>query len=193
MEREILSFNQQSDFETWLDTHYTQNSGIWILIAKKGTSRQSITYAEALDSALCFGWIDGQKASYDNSSWLQYFSKRKRKSIWSQVNRDNIQRLTEAGRMRSPGLAAVDEAKESGQWESAYQPTKSREIPEDLEKALNGNKRAREFFDSLGSQNRFAFVFRVLTAKKIETRQKRIEEYIHMMENGEVFYPKKKM
>lgn len=95
--------------------------------------------------------------------------------------------------MRSPGLAAVDEAKESGQWESAYQPTKSREIPEDLEKALNGNKRAREFFDSLGSQNRFAFVFRVLTAKKIETRQKRIEEYIHMMENGEVFYPKKKM
>jgi uncharacterized protein YdeI (YjbR/CyaY-like superfamily) len=186
-----LSFDQQSDFETWLETHHAQDTGIWILLAKKGTGRQSISYSEALDSALCFGWIDGQKASYDESSWLQYFSRRKRRSIWSQINRDNIQRLIETGRMRPAGLAAVDAAKDSGQWESAYQPTSSREIPEDLEKALNGNTKAREFFDSLGSQNRFAFVFRVSTAKKAETRKKRIEEYIRMMENGEVFYPKK--
>jgi uncharacterized protein YdeI (YjbR/CyaY-like superfamily) len=191
MEREILEFKHQRDFESWIETHYTQSTGVWILIAKKGSGKQSITYAEALDVALCFGWIDGQKSAFDNLTWLQYFSKRKRKSIWSQVNRENIQRLTMAGRMRPSGLMAVEEAKESGQWESAYQPGKSREIPEDLERALNSNEKAKDFFESLDSRNRFSFVFRISTAKKADTRQKRLSEYIRMLENGEVFHPKR--
>ena len=173
-----------------LEGHHTQVDGIWIRIAKKGVGLQSISYAEALDCALCFGWIDGQKAKHDENSWLQYFSKRRKNSIWSQVNRENIARLIESGRMRPPGEFAVEEAKKSGQWDSAYQPGKSREIPEDFEKALNSNEKAKDSFDSLDSQNRFSFAFRISTAKKAETRQKRLNEYIRMLENGEVFHPK---
>jgi len=192
LERNIVSFEKPEDFEAWLEVHHPQDTGIWIQIAKKGTGRPSISYAEALDCALCFGWIDGQKAKHDENHWLQYFSKRKKNSIWSQINRENVGRLIELGRMRKPGELAVEEAKRSGQWDSAYQSSKNRAIPEDFEKALNTNKKAKEFFDSLGSQNRFAFVFRISTAKKVETRQKRLTEYIRMLENGEVFYPKGK-
>lgn len=191
MERKILSFENSADFESWLEVHHNDDTGIWILIAKKGIDQQSISYAEALDCALCYGWIDGQKAKHDEYFWLQYFTKRKKKSIWSQINRENVGRLIELGRMRAPGELAVNEAKKSELWDSAYQPVKSRTIPEDLEKALSTNKKANDFFDSLGSQNRFAFVFRLSTAKKAETRQKRLSEYIRMLENGEVFHPKK--
>ncbi len=190
VERNIIAFETPTEFEKWLEAHHTQDTGIWIKIAKKGNDRMSITYPEALDCALCFGWIDGQKAKFDENYWLQYFSKRRKNSIWSQINRENVKRLIETGRMRKSGESAIEEAKKSGQWEAAYQSTKSREIPEDFEKALNSNKKAKDFFDSLGSQNRFAFVFRISTAKKAETRQKRLNEFIRMLENGEVFYPK---
>ncbi len=189
MEREIISFEQASDFEAWLADHHTQTTGIWICIAKKGSAQQSVTYAEALDCALCYGWIDGQKAKYDEVSWLQYFTKRKKNSIWSQVNQKNVERLIAEGRMQASGLEAIEQAKLSGQWDKAYQPVSSREIPEDLARALAQNSKAKDFFDSLGSQNRFAFVFRLSTAKRAETRLKRLNEYIRMMENGEVFYP----
>ena len=191
MERELAFFETTSAFELWLAEHHTQTTGIWIRIAKKNSAQRSITYAEALDCALCWGWIDGQKAKKDEDSWIQYFAKRKKKSLWSQVNQKNVERLAAEGRMKTPGAEAIEEAKRSGQWDAAYQPTRSRNVPEDLAKALSENKKAKEFFESLGSQNRFAFVFRLTTAKKPETRLKRLNEYLGMLERGEVFYPKK--
>ncbi len=191
MERKIILFEKTADLETWLEKNHTQITGIWIRIAKKGSGLRSVTYAEALDCALCWGWIDGQKAKHDENSWVQYFVRRKKNSIWSQVNQKNVERLTAEGRMQAPGAEAIEEAKRSGQWEAAYQPTSSREVPEDLEKALNENKKAKDFFESLGSQNRFAFIFRLTTAKKAETRLKRLNEFLGMLERGEVFYPKR--
>lgn len=190
MDRVILSFEDSGDFEAWLKENHAQPTGIWLQIAKKGSGRSSITYAQALDVALCYGWIDGQKAKLDEGSWLQHFSRRKPKSLWSQVNQKNVERLTGEGRMQAPGVAAIEAAQQSGQWAAAYQPTRSREIPPELEQALSLSPQARAFFDTLGSQNRFAFVFRVSTAKKAETRAKRVQEFIRMMENGEVFYPR---
>jgi len=192
LERDIIPFKESAEFEAWLEDHHSQDSGIWIQIAKKGSGEESITYAQALDCALCYGWIDGQKAKLDDKYWLQYFTKRKKNSIWSQINRENVKRLIDSGRMRPPGESAIEEAKRSGQWEAAYQSVKSREIPEDFAKALNLNTRAKEFFETLGSQNRLAFVFRITTAKRPETRQRRIGEFIRMLENGDVFHSGKK-
>ena len=191
MEKEIVAFESPSQFEDWLTLHHTQTTGIWIHIAKKGSGTKSISYAEALESALCFGWIDGQKSKHNENAWLQYFSPRRKKSIWSQVNKKNVERLIQEGRMRQQGLDVIEEAKNSGQWDVAYQPTRSRDIPPELEIALQNNKKAKDFFDTLNSQNRFAFVFRIITAKKEETKLKKVAEYIRMLENGEVFYPKK--
>ena len=191
MDRVIVSFASPSAFTSWLEEHHAQPTGVWLLIEKKDSSRRSIDYREALDCALCFGWIDGQKAKNDESSWLQSFSKRRKNSLWSQVNQKHVERLITEGRMQPPGLAAIGEAKASGQWDNAYQPTRSREVPPDLEKALGQSPRAKAFFETLDSQNRFAFVFRSTNAKKPETRAKRVEEFVRMMENGEVFYPKK--
>ena len=143
--QDIVVFEKGADFEEWLNEHHSQETGIWVLIAKKGTDRRSITYAEALDCALCYGWIDGQKAQYDEMSWLQYFTKRKKNSLWSQINRENVKRLAELGRMKRPGELAIEAAKISGQWDSAYQPIKSRTIPQDFEEALNLNKKANDF------------------------------------------------
>lgn len=192
MEKEILSFQTPLAFEDWLTGNFERTMGVWLRISKKGAENPTLTYAQALESALCFGWIDGQKAKLDETSWLQYFTRRKKKSLWSQVNRNHVARLILEGRMREPGLAAIEEAKRSGEWEAAYQPTKSRELPPELKSALETSDKARQFFETLNSQNRFAFVFRTLTAKKQETRLKRVAEFIRMMENGEVFYPKEK-
>jgi len=190
MDKEILAFTTPAEFETWLSAHHGLSAGVWLVISKKSSGRISITYAEALDRALCYGWIDGQKTKHDEGSWLQYFTRRKKTSLWSQVNKENVARLVLENRMREPGLAAIEEAKKSGQWDAAYQPTRSREIPPELEQALLASPKAQQFFDTLNSQNRFAFVFRVLTAKKPETKIKRVQEFIRMMEAGEVFYPK---
>jgi uncharacterized protein YdeI (YjbR/CyaY-like superfamily) len=189
--KEILEFQDPHSFESWLEAHHSQAAGIWILIAKKGSPRQTLSYAEALDCALCYGWIDGQKAKHDAESWLQYFTRRKKNSIWSQVNKANVERLVLEGRMKESGAAAVEEAKRSGQWDSAYQAISSRELPAELEQALARSRKARLFFEGLDSQNRYAFVFRVATAKKEETRLKRVDEFIRMMEHGEMFYPRK--
>lgn len=191
MEREIISFANPAEFEAWLKENHTRTSGIWILHAKKGSERPSITYAEAVQCALCFGWIDGQKAKYDEQSWLQYFVKRKKNSIWSQINQKHVERLILEGRIQAPGLEAVEEAKRSGQWAAAYQPVSSREIPAELAKALADSPKAKAFFETLNSQNRFAFVFRVSSPKKEETRLKKVAECIRMLENGEMFYPQK--
>jgi len=188
-ERTIVAFADPAAFEAWLEQHHTQTNGVWLQIAKKGYG-PSVTYAQALDAALCWGWIDGQKASHDETSFLQYFCPRRKGSVWSQINQGHVARLTEEGRLRRPGLAAIEEAKRTGQWDRAYQPARSQDLPPALAQALDENPRAHAFFDTLDRQNRFAFIFRCTTPQKEETRQRKVEEAVRMLEAGEVFYPK---
>ena len=191
-EMERIEFATPGEFERWLEVHGATSPSIGLVLAKKGAPRTTVTYAEALEVALCHGWIDGGKGKLDDHFWVQNFSRRKPRSIWSQVNRDKALRLIEEGRMRPAGLAAIEAAQASGAWEAAYQPTRSRDIPEELDRALEASPKARAFFDTLDSRNRFAFVFRSTNAKKAETRIRRIEQFIRMLENGEVFYPKER-
>jgi uncharacterized protein YdeI (YjbR/CyaY-like superfamily) len=189
MDRETVFFPRVGDWEQWLEANHLRPTGVWVRLLKKGREPDSLTYAQALDVALCFGWIDGQKAKLDEESWLQYFTRRKKASLWSQVNREHVARLEAEGRMRDPGRQAIAEAKRSGQWEAAYQPTRSREVPPELEAAFRDHPSAKSFFETLNSQNRFASVFRIQSAKKSETKERRVKEFIQMMEEGRVFYP----
>jgi len=191
MEPELLEFSSAAAFETWLEVHGETSPTVGLVIAKKGSGRTTVTYGEAVESALCFGWIDGGKRKGDDETWVQWFSRRKPRSIWSQVNREKTDALTAAGRMRPSGLAAIEAAKRSGAWDAAYQPIRSREVPPELAQALAANPRAQAFFETLDSQNRFAVVFRSVNAKKEETRRSRIAKLVEMLERGEVIYPKK--
>lgn len=190
MQTSILALKHPDDWAVWLEENQSLSTGIWLQLAKKGSV--GITYAQALDIALCFGWIDGQKKGQDETTWLQYFAPRKRGSIWSQINQGHVKRLTEAGLMRPAGLAAVEAARASGEWDRAYQGQSNREVPPELQAALDRSPKAKEFFETLSSQNRFAFVFRVSTAKKPETRLKRAAQFVEMLEEHRVFYPKEK-
>jgi uncharacterized protein YdeI (YjbR/CyaY-like superfamily) len=148
-----------------------------------------VSYQEALEVALCYGWIDGQKKSFDEESWLQKFTPRGPKSIWSKINRAKALELIEKGRMQAAGLAAIEKAKENGRWEAAYDSHRTAAPPGDFETALNNSHKAKSFCATLNSQNRFAILFRIQTAKKPETRQKRIDQFIRMLEKHEKLYP----
>jgi uncharacterized protein YdeI (YjbR/CyaY-like superfamily) len=185
----IIMFERPEDWEGWLEQHHAESPGLWMRIAKKAAGLASVSYDQALDVALCYGWIDGQKKSYDESSWLQKFTPRGRKSIWSKVNRDKVQALTEAGRMRPAGLAAVESARQDGRWEAAYDSQSRASLPEDFQAALEQSPKARAFYETLNGANRYAMIFRVQTAKKPETRARRIEEFVRMLERGEKLYP----
>ena len=189
-EPELFEFATAAAFEKWLQENGETSPTIGLIIAKKG-ARPTVTYAEAVESALCYGWIDGGKRKRDETTWVQQFSRRKPRSIWSQINRDKTAVLIAQGRMRPQGLAAIEAAKASGAWDAAYQPTSSKEVPPELAKALAADPRAKTAFDALDSQNRFAVVFRSINAKKEETRQKRIAQLVEMLARGEVIYPKK--
>lgn len=185
----IIAFATQRDWEAWLEEHHADAPGIWLKIAKKETGVSSVTYAEAVESALCYGWIDGQKAAFDDRYWLQRFTPRRPKSIWSRVNRDKATALIAEGRMQPAGLRHVDLAKGDGRWEAAYQSQRTITVPDDFATALAGNPQAREFFDTLDSANRYAILWRIQTAKKPETRAARIETFIEMLSKGEKIHP----
>ncbi|MHB8644996.1 MAG: YdeI/OmpD-associated family protein [Thermomicrobiales bacterium] len=185
----ILSFETPREWEAWLEEHHSDAPGIWLKMAKKETGMPSVTYAEALESALCYGWIDGQKASFDGGYWLQRFTPRRPKSIWSRINRDRATALIADGRMRPAGLRQVDLAKSDGRWESAYESQRTITVPDDFARALAEEPKARDFFDTLNSANRYAILFRIHTAKKPETRAARIKTCITMLANGEKFHP----
>lgn len=184
-----LLFERQQDWEAWLAEHHADPSGVWLKLAKKGASITSLSYAEALESALCYGWIDGQKAAFDSECWLQKFTPRRAKSIWSQINREKAIALIAAGRMQPAGLRQVDLAKADGRWDAAYAPQSSREIPEDLQRELDKNPAAQAFFNTLNSQNRYAILFRIQNAKRAETRAERIQKFVAMLANNEKIYP----
>ena len=185
---EILPFRSSSEFRKWLGANHRQCGGIWLRIFKKDSGEPTVTYLEALDEALCFGWIDGQKQSYDDSSWLQRFCPRRPKSGWSKINTQHAERLIRAGRMKAAGQTEIDAAKKDGRWTAAYDSPSNATFPEDFLAALHKNKKAKTFFDSLNKANRYAISYRLQTAKKPETRQKRMKTILAMLERGEAFH-----
>ena len=188
-EQPLVHFAEARLWAAWLDEHHATSSGVWLRIAKKASGTASVTYDEALEVALCYGWIDGQKKSYDDASWLQKFTPRGLKSIWSKVNRAKAEKLIDGGEMKPAGLAAVDQAKQDGRWDAAYDSQSSASVPVDFQAALDQHAGARAFFGTLTSRNRYAILFRIQTAKKAETRAKRIEQFIQMLANHETLYP----
>jgi len=185
----VVQFEGPQTWATWLDEHHATSSGVWLRIAKKASGTASVTYDEALEVALCYGWIDGQKKSYDEASWLQKFTLRGTKSIWSKINREKAEKLIARGAMQPAGLVAVEQAKQDGRWDAAYDSQSSASVPGDFQAALDRNPAAQAFFATLNSRNRYAILFRIQTAKKAETRTKRIEQFIRMLANHEMIYP----
>lgn len=180
-----LEFKTSEAFETWLEKHHDNSTGFWLKIYKKDSGKKTITYAEALDVALCYGWIDGQRNSFDELAYLQKFCPRREKSIWSKINIGHVERLINDGRMRAAGLKAVEKAKADGTWERAYDSPSNMTIPEDFLKELSKNKKAETFFKTLNKSNLFAIGFRLQIAKKQETREKRMHDIIEKLARGE--------
>lgn len=184
----ILLFETQSDWDNWLAENHDTHKGLRLRIAKKKSVLQSVTYAEALETALCYGWIDSKKEAYDSDTFLQCFTPRNPRSVWSLINREKVEQLIVAGRMKPKGLAAMEAAKRTGQWNAAYASQKTITITEDFAAALDISPAARTFFETLNSANRYAFLFRIQNSKKPETRARNIARFIAMLENGETFH-----
>jgi uncharacterized protein YdeI (YjbR/CyaY-like superfamily) len=181
----ILLFASKQELEAWLEENHGGAEGLWLKIAKKGSGVESVDYAEALELALCFGWIDSQKRGFDESFFLQRFTPRRPRGKWSQINRAKAEELIAAGAMRPAGLAEVEAAKSDGRWDSAYAGQQAATVPDDLKQELDRNKAAAAFFAELDGANRYAILYRLQEAKKPETRQKRLRKFVAMLERGE--------
>lgn len=173
----------------WLAAEHASSPGVWLKLAKKASGAVNLSYAEALDAALAWGWIDGQKGSLDETAWLQKFSPRRPRSIWSKINREKVQALLDAGRMQAPGLAAVAAAKQDGRWDAAYEPPSRATVPDDFKAAIAADRAAAAAFATLNATNRYAMLHRIHTAKKPETRARRIGEFVAMLARGDKLYP----
>jgi len=182
-----LSFESKKKFADWLAKQYDKSSGVWLKLAKKGTGIPSVTITEALDVVLCYGWIDGQRASFDENYYLQKYTPRRPRSIWSKINVEKVESLIASGEMKPAGLKAVEAAKQDGRWDAAYASQKTMTVPADFQSALEKNKKAKIFFETLTGSRRYAFLFRIETAKKAETREKRIRIFVEMLEKRETF------
>jgi uncharacterized protein YdeI (YjbR/CyaY-like superfamily) len=172
-----------------LEDNHETSSGVWLRLAKKSSGRKSVSYAEALEVALCYGWIDGQGKGEDESYSLQKFTPRAKRSMWSRRNREKVLALIEAGRMKPAGLREIERAKEDGRWDAAYDSPSTMKVPDDLQAALNRDPRAKTFFESLDSRNRYAVLFRLQNAKRPETRSRRLEQFVGMLARGEKLHP----
>ncbi|MDX6520036.1 MAG: hypothetical protein QOF08_641 [Gaiellales bacterium] len=187
-----LTLADAAAWRAWLDRH-GDSPGVWLVVAKKSTvTPTSLTYDQALDEALCHGWIDGQRLRGDEATYLQRFTPRRARSGWSNRNVGIVERLIDAGRMRPAGIAEVERAKADGRWEAAYAGQRSIEVPPDLAAALAAEPRARAMFEVLTSQNRYAILYRIDRAKRADTRQRRIEQFVAMLARGETVYPQKR-
>jgi uncharacterized protein YdeI (YjbR/CyaY-like superfamily) len=185
----IVSFKSAHEWEKWLATHHASSQGIWLKIFKKDSQTLSVSYPDALDEALCYGWIDGQKAAFDEKAWLQKFGPRQLKSVWSKINVGNAERLIKAGRMKPVGLEKIESAKNNGSWSKAYHSQSAATFPEDFLKEVNKNKAAKVFLKTLNRDNVYAIIYRLQTAKKSETRHKRINQFVEMLSKGEKLHP----
>lgn len=181
-------FRNAKAFETWLKKHHASSDGLWLQIAKRGADEPSVTYAEAVEIALCWGWIDGQKKGLDDQHFLQRFTPRRARSVWSKVNVEKVAALIAAGRMQAPGLAQVDAAKADGRWARAYDGARTSVVPDDLQAALDAQPPAKAFFATLNASNRYAVLWRIQTAVKPETRARRIEQLVDMLARGEAIH-----
>jgi uncharacterized protein YdeI (YjbR/CyaY-like superfamily) len=181
----IKPFTSKARWAEWLNKQYDKSAGVWLKLAKKTSGIPSVTYEEALDIALCYGWIDGQKKGFDENYWLQKFTPRGPKSIWSKINTEKAEKLIASGAMKPAGLKAVEAARQDGRWGAAYASQKNITIPEDFQAALDQNKKAKVHFAELKSAERYSFLFRIHHAKKPETRARQIQKFVEMLEKGE--------
>ena len=184
-----LTFLDQTAWENWLTQNGKTPTGVWLRLAKKGKGQPTLTYEQALESALCHGWIDGQKQAEDDEYWLQRFTPHSAKSLWSKLNKNRAEALIAAGRMHPAGMQEIEQAKADGRWEAAYTSASNSVVPHDLQAALDANPKASAFFATLNSRNRYAILFRIQNAKKPETRLRKIEEFIGMLNRGETLHP----
>ncbi len=184
----VLAFGGRAALEAWLETEGQSSSGIWLRLAKQGSGRASVAKPEAIDAALCFGWIDGQLDKYDEQSWLMRMTPRRLRSKWSAKNKARAQELIAEGRIRPAGLAEIEAAKADGRWDAAYAPQSKAEVPRDLQAALDANPKAAAFFATLKGANRYAVLYRIGEAKKPETRAARIVKFVAMLERGETLH-----
>ena len=192
---ESTLFRNAKAFESWLKKNHATSDGLWLRIAKRGADAPSVTYPEAVEIALCWGWIDGQKKGLDDQHFLQRFTPRRARSVWSKINVDKVAALVEAGRMQAPGHAQVEAAKADGRWAKAYDGAKTATVPDDLVAALDASPRAKAFFATINASNRYAVLWRIQTAVKPETRARRIGQLVDMLARGEtvhLFKPKPK-
>jgi uncharacterized protein YdeI (YjbR/CyaY-like superfamily) len=190
-EREVVYCADTAAWQRWLETRHASSDGVRLAIAKKGGAHPSVSYADAVEVALCYGWIDGKIGRLDDNHYLQLFTPRRPRSIWSRINRDKAQRLIEDGRMQPAGLVEVQRAQADGRWDAAYASHSTAEVPDDLAAALAASPAASAFFATLSSQNRFAIVFRIGNVKRAETRARKIAQYVAMLERGETLYPQR--
>lgn len=184
----ILEFPDKAAWTDWLIANHAQSMGIWIRFAKKNSGLTSVTYDEAVDASLCFGWIDGQVRSEGERTYIQKYTPRGKRSIWSKRNVAKVATLIENDEMRPAGLSEVERAKADGRWQAAYDGPRTAETPEDLTAALAANETAKAFYETLSSKNRYALIFRLQTVKRPETRARRIEEFVEMLEKRETFH-----
>jgi uncharacterized protein YdeI (YjbR/CyaY-like superfamily) len=182
---EPLRFATQREFDAWLRKNQASSDGAWLLIAKAGAEERTLTYAQAVDIALCHGWIDGQKKALDAQHWLQRFTPRRARSLWSKANRAKAEALIQSGRMQPSGMAEIERARGDGRWDRAYDGARTAVVPPDLQAALDSRPEARTFFSQLDGANRYAVLWRVQTAKRPETRTRRIETLVEMLARGE--------
>jgi uncharacterized protein YdeI (YjbR/CyaY-like superfamily) len=185
---EILAFESGKEFRSWLENNHITSNGIFIRLYKKGSGVKSVTYAEALDEALCFGWIDSLVNKFDEKSYIQKFTPRRSKSVWSKVNIGKVDQLIKDGRMTDAGLAEIERAKGDGRWEAAYDSPTNMRVPKDFLELVEKNKRAKEFFETLNKSNKFAIAFQLHNAKRPETRERRMQKFLEMLERGEKLY-----
>jgi uncharacterized protein YdeI (YjbR/CyaY-like superfamily) len=183
-----IPFASDADWERWLEENHASVDGVWIKMAKKGSGIESVRYPEVLDTALCFGWIDGKRLALDERYFLQRFVPRRPRSNWSRINAEKVERLTAEGRMRPAGLAEVERAKADGRWEAAYDSQRFSTVPEDLQAELDARPEAKAFFEGLNSQNRYAILYQLHDAKRPETRARRLAKFVALLEAGEKVY-----
>lgn len=185
----VRLFRDGKSWEVWLEKNHAASSGVWLRLAKKSSSRTSVSYEEAVLVALCFGWIDGQGRRQDDDFRLQKFTPRAKRSNWSKTNQERATELIKAGKMRPPGLAEIERAKSDGRWAAAYDSPRTMAMPPDLQAALNRNRGAKAFFETLDGRNRYAILLRLQTAKKAETRSRRLERFVEMLAKQERLLP----
>jgi uncharacterized protein YdeI (YjbR/CyaY-like superfamily) len=185
---EERGFASKEEFTAWLETHHATSDGLWIRIGKKNAGVESVTNTETLDVALCFGWIDGQRKPYDDKYFLQKYTPRRARSKWSKRNVGLVEKLIEAGEMRPAGFAEIERAKADGRWDAAYDSPANMQVPPDLQAELDARPAAAEFFATLNSANRYAILYRLHDAKRPETRARRLEQFVAMLERGETLY-----